>query len=163
MIIKPPTKLEQIKLYNKYNSIFFLAGSIEMDKAERWQDMVSKELDDKKTLILNPRRDEWNSDWKQNIKNKEFVKQVNWELDGIQYADIVLMYFDPNTKSPVTMLELGLIASECNGLIVCCPEGFWRKGNVDIVCKRYKIKIAKDLNDLIKKAKQYINKRGKIC
>ena len=48
------------------------------------------------------------------------------------------MYFDPNTKSPISLLELGLFA-QSKKLIVCCPEGFWRKGNVDIVCDRYNI------------------------
>lgn len=38
-------------------------------------------------------------------------------------------------------MELGL----CAGLfpekvIVICPDGFWRKGNVDIVCERFGIK-----------------------
>ncbi len=46
------------------------------------------------------------------------------------------MYFDPNTKSPISLLELGLYAAS-DKLTVCCPEGFWRKGNVDIVCERY--------------------------
>ena len=48
------------------------------------------------------------------------------------------MYFDPNTKSPISLLELGLFAHS-KKLIVCCPEGFWRKGNVDIVCDKYGI------------------------
>jgi hypothetical protein len=24
-------------------------------------------------------------------------------------------------------------------LLVCCPPGYWRKGNVDVVCARYSI------------------------
>jgi hypothetical protein len=48
------------------------------------------------------------------------------------------MYFDPNTKSPISLLELGLFA-QSKKLIVCCPRGFWRKGNVDITCDRYGI------------------------
>lgn len=37
------------------------------------------------------------------------------------------------------MLELGLFAQYGSKLIVCCPDGFYRKGNIDIVCERYKI------------------------
>jgi hypothetical protein len=56
--------------------------------------------------------------------------------------------FDPNTKSPVSLLELGLHAKE-RKLIVYCPEGFWRKGNVDIVCEAYKVKQVKTFEELL--------------
>ena len=35
------------------------------------------------------------------------------------------------------------------------PEGFWRKGNVDIVAKRYGIATAKDLDDLASQALKF--------
>lgn len=90
--------------------------------------------------ILNPRRDEWHGEWKQSMENPEFVGQVNWELNGLSAANIIAMYFDPSTMSPITLLELGLFASIDNGgknIILYCPDGYWRKGNVDIVCRRY--------------------------
>ena len=38
-------------------------------------------------------------------------------------------------------MELGLFAGRMPGkLIVYCPEGFWRKGNVDITCKYYGVR-----------------------
>jgi hypothetical protein len=54
----------------------------------------------------------------------------------MERADLIALYLSPGTKSPISLLELGLYASS-GKLVVCCPEGFWRKGNVDIVCKRY--------------------------
>jgi hypothetical protein len=30
-------------------------------------------------------------------------------------------------------------------IIVCCPDGYWRKGNVEVVCRRFGI--AKLVND----------------
>ena len=66
-------------------------------------------------------------------------------------ADVIVMYFDPNTKSVVTMLELGLFAAKT--LIVICPEGFWRKGNVDMVCKRYNIGTASNLEAAVSQIK----------
>lgn len=116
----------------------FLAGSIEMGVAEKWQDKVIDRLADKHCVILNPRRKQWDSSCEQNINNPMFYEQVNWELDGLWAADEILMYFDPNTKSPITLLELGLFANTTK-LVVVCPEGFWRKGNVDIVCERWGI------------------------
>ena len=64
------------------------------------------------------------------------------------YKDSVL-YFDPKTKSPITLLEMGLHATD-ERVVVCCPEGFFRKGNVDIVCKRYDIKMTETYDELLK-------------
>lgn len=144
--IKPPY---QIPTSYTTNTKIFLAGSIEMGKAVDWQVLVTNSLKDLPVVILNPRRDNWDSSWEQSIDNPQFNEQVTWELDMLDRADIIAMYFDPTTMSPMSLLELGLYA-ELGKLIVCCPEGFWRKGNVDIVCKRYGIAQVKSLDDLIR-------------
>jgi len=135
-------------IINKDRLTIFLAGSIEMGKAENWQDKVKRLLKDEDVLILNPRRDEWDTTWVQSIDNYKFREQVVWELDAMDKADKILMYFDPATKSPISLLELGLFA-DSERLVVVCPEGFWRKGNVDIVCSRYEIKQAKTIEEAI--------------
>ena len=143
--------MKQIKAPNQINHkehTIFLAGSIEMGVAENWQDKVVKLLKNTGWTILNPRRDDWDSSWKQSIDNEQFKEQVEWELDAQERADMILMYFDPKTKSPISLLELGLfIRSE--GIIVVCPDGFWRKGNVDIVCKRYRVKQADTIEEAL--------------
>lgn len=132
----------------------FLAGSIEMGQAVNWQELVSKELEDLAPVcLLNPRRDDWDSSWKQEITNRRFNEQVTWELDGLEQADLILVYFSPETKSPVTLLELGLFARS-GKVIVCCPEGFWRKGNVDIVCERFGIRQVDNLEELIREVRR---------
>ena len=65
------------------------------------------------------------------------------------------MYFDPETKSPISLLELGLFANS-GKIHVICPEGFWRKGNVDIVCDEYNIPMYKDLLEF----KKYLRKNA---
>lgn len=129
----------------------FLAGSIEMGVAEKWQDRIVRELADTQGTLLNPRRDDWDSSWVQEATNPQFRQQVLWELDGLERADIVAFYFDPNTKSPITLLELGLQSCAAKHIIVCCPTGFWRKGNVDIVCERYAFEQVSSLEELISK------------
>jgi hypothetical protein len=126
----------------------FLAGSIEMGVAEKWQEKVIAALSDKPIRFLNPRREDWDSSWKQDIHNDNFVEQVVWELSSLELAHIVIMYFDPNTKSPISLLELGLHAKE-QKLVVLCPEGFWRKGNVDVVCEYYGINQVDTFDELI--------------
>ena len=136
IVIKPPTNH-----FNKTNNVYvFLAGSIEMGSAEPWQDEIVERFSEN-VVFYNPRRDDWDSSWDHN--SEQFNEQVNWELDMLEDADIIVMYFDPATKSPISLLELGLYARS-KKLIVCCPDGFWRKGNVRVVCERYKIPLYND-------------------
>lgn len=137
----------EVVLDTEYVNVF-LAGSIEMGVAEKWQEKVIAALSDKPIRFLNPRREDWDSSWKQDIDNDNFVEQVIWELTSLEMAQIVIMYFDPNTKSPISLLELGLHAKE-QKLVVLCPEGFWRKGNVDVVCEYYSIKQVDTFDELI--------------
>jgi len=123
---------------NRERKSVFLAGSIEMGKAENWQEEATNTFNLSGWDVLNPRRDDWDSSWAQDFENPQFYQQVNWELNALEHADLIIMYFDPNTKSPISLLELGLFARS-NKLKVICPEGFWRKGNVDIVCNYYNI------------------------
>jgi hypothetical protein len=64
-------------------------------------------------------------------------------MDKLEEVDIIFMNILPESKSPITLLELGLHAAMGN-LIVCCPDGFYRKGNVEIVCHRYGIPLYND-------------------
>src|SRR6478735_6671853 len=97
----------RIRLNEKHGINAFQAGSIEMGVAENWQDRMATIFKDMNITFLNPRRDEWDSSWVQSIDNKMFRDQVEWELNGLMAADFVPMYFDPATKSPISLLELG--------------------------------------------------------
>lgn len=152
-IIKPPHPIHINP--DKTHSVF-LAGSIEMGNAEDWQTMVSNTFKDQPITFYNPRREEWDSSWTQEITNPQFYQQVNWELNALEAADLIIMYFDPNTKSPISLLELGLYASS-GKLVVCCPYGFWRKGNVDIVCDRYSIPNFDNLPSLLTFVNNYFD------
>lgn len=126
----------------------FLAGSIEMGKAFHYQKMMVLDLADKDVVLFNPRRDDWDSSWEQTIDNPQFKEQVEWELDYLDSADIIVLYFDPATKSPISLLELGLHAAS-GKLVICCPDGFWRKGNVEIVAERHNIPFYDDYKGLL--------------
>lgn len=120
-----------------------------MGQAEQWQKRIVNALSDVGGLvILNPRRDDWDDSWEQRADDPRFSEQVSWELDMLDAADVVVMYLAPGTKSPVSLLELGLCARS-GKLKVCCPEGFWRRGNVEMVCQRHRIPLFESLDDLI--------------
>jgi hypothetical protein len=124
----------------------FLAGSIEMGTAKKWQDEVVQALLHTDWIILNPRRDVWDDDFTYESGHPEFEAQVTWELNGLEAADRILLFFSKETSSPISLLELGLFAKS-GKLLVVCEEGFWRKGNVDIVCKRFGIETASSLEE----------------
>ena len=147
-IVKPPSPV----LIDDERKKIFLAGSIEMGKADEWQKRIETTLQDEDIIVYNPRRDDWDSSLKQDINEPQFAEQVNWEMDALDDADVIAFYFQPETKSPISLLELGLYADKARTktLIVCCPDGFWRKGNVDIVCQRYIIWSTDSFNEFVK-------------
>jgi len=128
----------------------FLAGSIEMGKAEDWQTAITKKLSSEDVIIYNPRRDSWESSTEQTIHNPYFANQVNWELDKLEESDTILVYIDPSTTSPITLLEIGRFATS-GKLVICCPKGFYRRGNIEVLCEReyiplyYNIDVAIDV------------------
>ncbi len=144
-IIKPP---EPIFCEEDTLSVF-LAGSIEMGRAEDWQAVLERALSDLPVVMLNPRRDAWDASWEQSISNPEFRGQVEWELEGLERASLIAVYFAPDTKAPITLLELGLFA-QSGRMVVCCPPGFWRRGNVEVVCARYGVPLVAELSELVR-------------
>jgi hypothetical protein len=143
-ILKPPMP---IAIAPGARSVF-LAGSIAMGQAEPWQDIVTAALAHTSLTILNPRRDDWDAAWPQDVAHPGMRGQIEWELEGLERADLVVMYFVPTTLAPITLLELGLLARS-GRLVACCPPGFWRRANVDVVCRRYGVPTAPDLPALI--------------
>jgi hypothetical protein len=136
----------------------FLAGSIDGGKAPRWQDRVVAALADHSGTLLNPRRDDWNDDWKEDVSDRKFRGQVEWEIKGLESADLVLMYFEAESRSPITLLELGLVARS-RKVVVCCPPGYWKKGNVDLVCLRYGVAQVDSLDALVAHARERMSSR----
>lgn len=142
-IIKPPQKI-----YWGTKKSIFLAGSIDNGESEDWQSRVESLLDDLDILILNPRRDAWDSTWEQSIENEKFKEQVEWELDGLDGVDQIFLYFSPTSKSPISLLELGLYASS-KKITIVCPQGFWRRGNIEIIADRFSIPLYENIEEAL--------------
>ncbi|MEL6252371.1 MAG: nucleoside 2-deoxyribosyltransferase domain-containing protein [Bacteroidota bacterium] len=145
-VIKAPNSISK---HSHGRKLIFLAGSIEMGLAEDWQSRVEKYFQElPEFTLLNPRRDDWDSTWVQEFENPNFYQQVNWELSALERADQIILYLSPNTKAPISLMELGLFAAS-GKVLLCCPPGYWRKGNVEIVCERYFIPIYHKLEELL--------------
>lgn len=119
----------------------FLAGSIEMGAAEPWQAQLAQQVLAVRPQwgLMNPRRERWDSRWEQRLRHPAFREQVEWELDHLARADLVVFYFQAGTQSPITLLELGQHLARPDAAastLIACPEGFWRLGNVEVVSAR---------------------------
>jgi len=130
----------------------FLAGSIDSGQAEDWQSLIASSLRDLDVVVFNPRRGAWTPGTSLESESEEIRRQINWELDAIERSDLMAFYFAPGTKSPISLLELGLVARRKQA-IVCCPHGFWRKTNVDVICQRFQIQQVSSLEDLVNEIK----------
>jgi hypothetical protein len=131
---------------NKVVESIFLAGTIDMGNSIDWQKEVIDGLKDYDVELYNPRRESWDSSWEQTIENEQFKHQVDWELTHLEKCDLVVMFLAPNSMSPISLLELGLFKDK---MVICCPDGFYRKGNVDVVADRYNIPVFEDFDSFL--------------
>lgn len=126
----------------------FLAGTTSRVDASDWRETLSASLADVPVTIFNPYRADWDSSWREDIDFAPYREQVEWELEKQDEADLVVVYFHPATQAPVSLLELGLCARFPGKAIVVCPEGFWKRGNVQIVCAKFGVEMVDSVEGL---------------
>lgn len=120
----------------------FLGGTIDLGNSEDWQSRIINDIRERvsagtNVALFNPRRETWYGE--PVTSNPEFVRQVEWEMSNLDAADIIAMVLLGSSKSPVSLMELGLHA-RTSSVVVYCEDGFWRRGNVDMVCERYGVR-----------------------
>ena len=148
----------------------FLAGSIEMGTAGHWQEKVASALSDLDVVFLNPYRRDFDASQEQRASNKHFAEQVNWELDNIMSSNVMFFYFDPSTKAPITLAEFGMIVgitgvlapfSDVVGkklfeVVIVCPDGYWKKGNVEVMCERVGFDVLNDFDSGVQRLREVL-------
>lgn len=158
---------EKISVYSKFR--LFLAGTIDMGVSENWQAKVEEELKDfaNETLIItNPRRDNWDPTWEQDpSEGTPFYEQVQWELDNLHNSDYIFFNFADNSKSPITLLELGLFMNDDHlvNKYVIVNKNFYRYGNVVLALKKFgcNFQIFENLDQALTKFKEDFSERFK--
>jgi hypothetical protein len=150
----------------KYIPSIFLAGSIDMGKAEEWQLEIEEALKDEKVIIYNPRRLDFDSTAEYSERNPYMNTQIIWELRHLDKAHIIIFYFDPNGKAPITLYELGRVSKAVSERkkfgIVLCPKGYWKRANVIINSQYDGFIIVDSKEELIEKSKKLINLVDKL-
>ena len=126
----------------------FLAGTTSKVDTSDWRETLSTSLSDVPVTMYNPYRADWDSSWREDINFAPYREQVEWELDKQDKADIVVVYFHPATQAPVSLLEFGICARVPGKAIVLCPDGYWKRGNVQIVCKKFGVEMVDSVDGL---------------
>ena len=141
-IITPNNEFTELKnlIGNPKSYSIFLAGTIDNGNSYDWQkDLIDKiidleQLNNVYLNIFNPRRSNWNA----NPTKEDLEYQIKWEQEHLDKADIICMVLSDNSKSPITLLEMGLYANS-GKLIVFCTNKFYRYDNVRLTCEKYLI------------------------
>lgn len=125
----------------------FLAGTIDNGNSLNWQDKTIIELINlgvKDLEVYNPRREHWNP----NPSKEDMEYQIKWEQDHLDKADVIAMVLLDDSKSPISLLEMGLYAKSKKLIVFCTPK-FYRFDNVRLTCEKYHIPLVQDLHPLI--------------
>ena len=125
----------------------FLAGTIDNGNSLNWQDKTIIELINlgvKDLEVYNPRREHWNP----NPSKEDMEYQIKWEQDHLDKADVIAMVLLDDSKSPISLLEMGLYA-KTGKLIVFCTPNFYRWDNVRLTCEKYHIELVQDIHPTI--------------
>lgn len=147
-VIQPDSK---DNYYSPYSFKVFFAGTIDNGNSEDWQKDLYCRVAMHDNLVItmgenyvtpeklnitvfNPRRD----NWKKDATDEDVIQQIKWEQDKLDESDLIIMYFAENSKSPITLLELGLYG-QTGKVIVYCNNKFYRYNNVKQTCDKYLI------------------------
>jgi hypothetical protein len=135
-----------------------------MGKAVEWQSLMAQLLSHLPITVCDPRRPE--HDWD---KAKAFVPddnkltgmqaQIDWELDALEQVDVICFFFDVDTNSPVSLLELGLWAHS-KKVVVCCDDRYHKHPNVKLTCERYGVPLTSSFKDLAEKVEKMLVDKG---
>jgi len=132
----------------------FLAGTIDNGESEDWQydvflhlAMYTEVFNDnsinnfKNFTVFSPRRKNWKADATQ----EDIEEQIKWEQEKLDEADLIVMVLQDNSKSPISLLELGLYGPA--GKLICfCTPNFYRYTNVKLTCEKWGIPLIEQLN-----------------
>lgn len=135
---------EEFKINSKLedNKSVFLGGTIDNGDSLNWQDKTITELINlgiSNINIYNPRREHWLS----KDQHQENEYQIKWEQEHLDKSDLIVIVLLDDSKSPISLLEMGLYA-ESKKLIVFCTPNFYRWDNVRLTCEKYHIPLIQD-------------------
>jgi len=139
MVYIAPYKLP---IKQKDSRYFFLAGSIDYREENPWRVNFYR-FSSNKLHFFDPTRKDHDA-----LNNAQMQEHINWELDALELSDKIILNFLPESKSPISLVELGLYAKS-GKLIVVCPKEFYQKRYIKTLCKKYRIKLHNSLDEVV--------------
>lgn len=131
----------------------FLAGGI--SNCPDWQNDSLTYLQNKTEIIVaNPRRTIYDN-------TADASKQIKWEYDALNKADLVSFWFPKETLCPITLFELGRFSHDkSKPVLVGVHPQYQRKLDVEVqlLLARPEIEIVYSLQDLNKQIVDYFQK-----
>jgi hypothetical protein len=119
----------------------FLGGAIDMGDAPNWQAQIIEMLSGQESLVLiNPRRPSFTPDI--------LDEQIRWELEALEKADLIIIWFPVKAKAPISFLEVGLYMNS-GKLIVGAEEGFYRRRNLELTCEHFETPLRQSLGEIV--------------
>ena len=113
--------------------MIFLAGAIDMGRADEWQDKIIDMLEWNDNLVLlNPRREAFTPE--------TLDPQIRWELDALARSDVIIMWFPKDAAAPISFLETGLYMAS-GKLVIGAEAGFYRRRNLELTCEHYGVEL----------------------
>lgn len=116
------------------STTIFLAGTIDNGDSFNWQEELIELCKDLDIVFFNPRIKNWSGEMPPN----QLEYQIKWEQEHLDRANYIVMCLLDNSKSPISLLELGLYA-QSGKLLVFCNKDFYRYDNVRLTCHKYDI------------------------
>lgn len=141
-IIKAPSE----ELPRETNKSVFLAGTTTPFDGVDWRERLCSSLRTAPITIYNPCN--WDIAWEQGAESESFRNQVKWEMNKQELCDIIVIFFHPASQAPISLLELGMATRFPEKAIVACPDGYWKRGNVQVVCDRFGIEMVDSAEEL---------------
>jgi len=74
---------------------------------------------------------------------------------------VVAVYFGAKSQAPISLMELGLFARS-GKCVVACPKGYWKRGNVQVVCGKFGVEVVESVDELGEGVKKKLKELGKI-
>ena len=144
-MLRPHEELPKEIARDRSFTKIFLAGTIDMGNSRDWQLEIYDRFSrmNGRYILFNPRQEHWDAS-----RPGEMDYQVRWELDHLEEADLIIMYILGSSKSPISLLEMGLHARG-GKMIVICEEDFYRYDNVHITCDYYDVPFYSDLDSFL--------------
>ena len=140
-------------VYDAGPGSIFLGGS--MTETNDWREHFIEGFKSYDVSFLSPyRKNQPNiTDENLDLNDPAIIEHIKWVNNAIDDAWMVFLYFDPSTKSPLSLLDFADLCKNKKA-IVCCPKDFWKSTIIKTVCIEFNVQFFEDLENYIEYLKK---------